>query len=335
VVTTKRRHLAALGLAFLLGCALSRNGNATETVKIGVIKLASSGPSFIALEKGYFAAEGLAVQPVYFETGEPIAVAATAGDIDIGIAGLTAGLYNLGSQLRLIGGYIREVPGFQGWCFVASNKAFEAGLKSYSDLTGRTVGISQIGGLGHYLFAHVADKYHVDLKSVRLTPLQSNSNMLSALVGSQVDLIVTPGTPVTPIIRRGDAKLLGWAADEMNFQIGAIFATAKTANDRRAALDGFLRAFRKGAQDYHDAFIGPDDRPHDGATTPETLAIIAKYVGQTPELIKLTIPYIDPQARLDVKDVLSQIDWYKSQRMVKADIDGSAIIDQRYAVALP
>jgi len=52
-------------------------------------------------------------------------------------------------------------------------------------------------------------------------------------------------------------------------------------------------------------------------------------------MIRRTIPYIDPEARLDVKDVLRQIDWYKSQRMVKASINGEEIIDRRYAVALP
>lgn len=330
----KRWRDLTAGLALILSCVFARQA-AAETVKIGIIKLASSGPTFIALEKGYFTAEGLDVQPTYFETGEPIAVAATSGDIDVGIAGLTAGLYNLGSQLRIISGYIREVPGFQGWCYVTSNRAFESGLKSYKDLAGRKVGISQIGGAGHYLLALIADKYQVDLGKLQIVALQSNTNMLSAVAGGQADLIVTPGTPVMPLINRNGAKLLGWAGDEVSFQNGALFVATKTANDKRAMIDGFLRAFRKGARDYHDAFVGPDEKAFDGPKAPETLAIISKYVGQAPEMIRRTIPYIDPEARLDVKDVLRQIDWYKSQRMVKASINGEEIIDRRYAVALP
>jgi hypothetical protein len=44
---------------------------------------------------------------------------------------------------------------------------------------------------------------------------------------------------------------------------------------------------------------------------------------------------MDPEGRLDVKDVLKQIDWFKSQGMVKPGIDAPAVIDMRYVVALP
>jgi hypothetical protein len=47
------------------------------------------------------------------------------------------------------------------------------------------------------------------------------------------------------------------------------------------------------------------------------------------------VSYDDPQARLDVRDVLRQADWYKSQGMVKPDIDGQRAIDTRYVMPLP
>lgn len=46
--------------------------------------LTGNGPIFIALEKGYFAAEGLAAEFVPFDN--PIASAVVAGDIDFGAA---------------------------------------------------------------------------------------------------------------------------------------------------------------------------------------------------------------------------------------------------------
>jgi hypothetical protein len=51
--------------------------------------------------------------------------------------------------------------------------------------------------------------------------------------------------------------------------------------------------------------------------------------------VKLGVPYFDADARLDVKDVLHQIARYKSQRMVKSEVDGNAIIDKRYVIPLP
>ena len=70
---------------------------------------------------------------------------------------------------------------------------------------------------------------------------------------------------------------------------------------------------RKAAYDCHEAFAGSDEKPHIGPTTPEMLAIIAKYTGATAGTIKVATPFCDPEARLDVKDVLHQIAWYKSQ----------------------
>ena len=65
------------------------------------------------------------------------------------------------------------------------------------------------------------------------------------------------------------------------------------------------------------------------------MAIVSKYTGQPSEEIISAIPYVDAEARLDVKDVLQQIAWYKSQGMVKGDVNGAEIIDTRYVVPLP
>ena len=47
------------------------------------------------------------------------------------------------------------------------------------------------------------------------------------------------------------------------------------------------------------------------------IAILAKYTKQAPADVKLGIPYLDAQARLDVADVLNQIRFYKSLGLVK------------------
>ena len=64
-------------------------------------------------------------------------------------------------------------------------------------------------------------------------------------------------------------------------------------------------------------------------------AILAKITGQKPEQLAPGIVYADTDARLNVKDVLHQIDWFKSQGMVKAEVDGKAMLDMRYIKPLP
>jgi NitT/TauT family transport system substrate-binding protein len=308
-----------------------------ETIKIGLLRSPGSGAVYVAKEKGYFDAEGLTPELINFDSGQPIAVAAVSGDVDFGVTALTGGFYNLAGQgaLRVIGGANREAPTFQTNAYLVSNRAYAAGLKSFKDLPGHSAAVSQIGSSPHYNLALLADKYGFDLKSIRIQPLQSITNMATAMVGGNTDFMIILVTAALPLVQRGDAKLLGWVGDETPWQLGGMFTPTRTANERRDVVERFLRAYRKGAREYYEAFVGKDGRREDGPTASEVLGILAKYIEQPVERVKLGIPYIDPEARLDVDDILRQIQWFKSQNMVRLQGDGSDMIDRRYVVPRP
>jgi NitT/TauT family transport system substrate-binding protein len=319
------------------GLAFAAPGAArAETVKIGVLKFSFSGPVFIALERGYFAAEGLTPRLVFFESGQPIAPALVAGELDFGASGLTGGFYSLAAQgaLRIIGGLHREAPSFHTQAIVASSKAFERGLKSFKDLQDQSFGISQFGSPAHYSLVLLAVKYGLDLKSIRLLPLQSIPNVMAALGGGHADATILPVGAVLPGVQRGELKLLGWVGDETPFQIGAVYTRTKIANEKRSEIERFLRALQKGERDYHDAFADAEDRRRDGPDADAIARLIAGYTGETPERVKAGIAAIDAQGRLDVDDILRQIAWYKSQNIVKASVDGAQLVDRRYVVPL-
>ena len=102
-------------------------------MKFGVFKVVGTSPVFIAQEKGYFAAEGLDVETVPFTAQEPLVLGiAPRGDLDFGATAFTGGFYNLAGQgaLRIIGAFIHEAPGFQANTIIASNSAYDAGLKT-------------------------------------------------------------------------------------------------------------------------------------------------------------------------------------------------------------
>src|ERR1700733_12822380 len=108
------RGQRALCAAVVAMCALLAKGADAESVKVGSTKIASGGPIYIAIDKGYFAAEGIDAQLVFFAASYPIAVATVSGDIDFGSAGLTAALYQLGGQgaLKIVGANARDSEGF-------------------------------------------------------------------------------------------------------------------------------------------------------------------------------------------------------------------------------
>lgn len=333
--SSRTRHILVSVMFWLAAVVAPLAASGAEAIKVSVIKAASYGPFFVAQEKGYFAAEGLEPQFIYFEASPPIAVAVVSGDLDFGIGATSAAFFSLGDKLRIIGGFAREAPGFQGMTFVASLRGWDAGVRSLKDLSGHSVAIGTIGSSPHYSLALIEQKYRIDPKSIRVLPLQTVSNQVSALIGGQADAGVTIAAGLMPAVGRGELKLLGFMGDEVPWQLSAMFVATKTAEERRATVERFMRAYRKGAHDYVDAFAGPDGKRHDGPTAPEILAITAKYVGQTPAELKNSIGYVEREARVDVKDLERQVAWYRSQDMLKNDVNVDAVIDKRYAVMLP
>jgi NitT/TauT family transport system substrate-binding protein len=324
-------RLASVFTALLAAFSMSSRA---EPIKIGVIKNFGAAPLYIAEAKGYFAAEGVPAELVWFDAAQPITVAVVSGALDFGVTGLTAAFYGLagGGQLKLIAGFTHEAAGFHDYAYVASNQAYAAGLTSIKDFPGHSIATTQIGSSSHYALALLSEKYGFDAKGFRMLPMQSIANMRSALTGGTVDAAITVGSSAMPLVQEGKLKLLGWVGDETPWQVGAAFTGSRTADERRATVEAFLRAFRKATRDYHDAFADASGKRRDGPAAPEVLALIAKYTGEPVEQILPAIPYIDADARLDEKDVLHQIAWYKSQGMVKGEADGAAIMDPRYVL---
>lgn len=76
-------------------CLFGSGAEAADKVRIGLLKLSSAAPLYLAKERGYFEQDGIEADFKFFDAAVPIAVAAVSGDIDIGFTGFTAAFYNL------------------------------------------------------------------------------------------------------------------------------------------------------------------------------------------------------------------------------------------------
>ena len=224
--------------------------------KVGVLRLSSSAPVFIAQDKGYFREAGLDIELKFFDAAQPIAVATTSGDIDFGITAFTAGLYNLAGKgtLKVIGGMSREKAGYPLIGYFASNNAYAAGLKTPKDLAGKRIAVTQVGSSFHYSLGLLADKYGFKLADVKVLPLQSLSNAAAALKGETVDAALLPVSTARKLMDDGGAKLLGWVGDETPWQFGAVFASPKTLTNK-PLVTKLLAALARADREYHDVIL--------------------------------------------------------------------------------
>ena len=324
--TLSRRVLLGVGLAANLIPASGRTQS--RKLRVGVLRLASSGAVFIAQDQSYFRDAGLDVELVFFDAAQPIAVAAASGDIDIGVTAFTAGLFNLAGKgaLSVIAGQAREVPGFPLDAYLATAQPNGAGMQSPMDIRGKRIGITQIGSSFHFAAGLLAEKYAFPISDVKFIPLQSMSNILSALRGGAVDGAVLPATGAQGAMDSGAARLLGWGGDEVAWQIGAAFVSARTKTDEQA-IAAFLSAYRKGCRAYHETL---DAKGVAAEARAPLLAIIAHYTGQAPETVAKTLAFIDPDGRLDVANVAKQIAWYQAQGFVDKGFGIERVLDKRF-----
>jgi len=325
-----------LALAAVL--ALAPPTRAAEHVKLCSVRSMGGSPGFVANEKGFFAAQGLDAELMLFDSAQPISVAVASGDCDFGVTGLTAAFFNFASQgtLKVIGAGTWEHPGFDSVGILVSNQAYAAGLHSFKDLGGHSVAITQLGSPLQYFTLQIAQKYRIDPAGIRFLALQSNGNVASAIAGGQADTAVQTAAPIFAVIARGDGRLLGWTSDELPPRQGeAVFTATTTADQKPETVRRFLRGLQAGQRYMHDAFLDTQGQRHDSPEAQEIIRFCAKYLDQPEALIARGIPYYDPQGRIALDDIRALAAWYKSQHMIKAEIDPRSIVDMRYAVEMP
>ena len=306
-----------------------------ESIKIATSRLIGYAGVPVAMAHGYFKEQGLEPELVFFDSAQPVAVAVASGDAQFGTAGMSASFYTLAGQgqLRLIASAAGDGRGFYNLAFIASNKAYDAGLKTVAAIKGHAVAVTQVGTSLEYAIGQAARHYGFTMKDVEVRALQSNSNVIAAISGGTVDAAVMPSGALLPPLAKGEFHLLSWAADiEPNPTGSATFTSTKEANEHGDTVKRFLAAYRKGVRDFAAAFTGADGKRQNQPTAPEILEIMSKFTGIAPSEITKAVPYVDPEGRIDAQSVADQIAWYKSLNLMKGDVDAAGLIDGRYAL---
>jgi len=332
--------LLSLITAALLAAMPAR---AADVLRIGLLHTLSPAPLYVAMERGYFRDEGLDASFRFFEAAQPIAAAAVAGDIDVGITALTGGFFSLAGRgtLKVIGGGLHEQRGYEGTAILVSRKAYDAGLRSVGELGGHSFGITQFGSSFHYMLGRIAEREGFDLKTMTLRPLQQIGNMVAAVRTGQVDATMAISSMARPLEVSGEACIIGWAGDVVPYQITAVFAPSRMLNDQPDTLRRFARAYERGVADYRNGFLRLDaeGKPVRDAKSDALIPLIQKYVyagdPDGPRKISEGVGYYDEGALLDVQDVAAQLRWFTAQGLIKGQIDPADVIDTRFIGALP
>lgn len=333
---SKRNMIKALGMA---GCVAASMAVALPSyadnikINVGALRFTSHAPNFVAFERGYFKEEGLDVEFKFFQAAQPMAVAVASKDVDYALTAISGGLISLAEKgaTKVIGGALMEEAGIDGQKILASDKAFKSGLTSPAKLDGKTYAVTQSGSSFHYMGSKIAAKEGV---KVSFRPLQKVGAIIGAMKTGQVDAWSIVPHIAKPLDKGGAVHIIGNVADYIpDYQVTVVFTSADNAANKRETTEAFLRAFSKGAADFNAALV---DKTAGEAAAEDMVKLIHKYVytdrpyEKAAPSIRNGAMRISPKAALNMASVKDQLDWFKSEKLVKDTITLDMLVDDSY-----
>lgn len=320
---------AAAGAAALAAPAVAQGTPLT----VGALRFTSHSPSFIALERGYFAENGLDVELRFFDAAQPMAVAIASGDVDYAMTAISGGLINLADRgaIKIIGGGLSEEPGIDGQKFLVSDAAFQEGVTTPAGLDGRRYAVTQPGSSFHYMGSKMAQAEGIDLQFV---PLQKVGAIIGAMRSGQVDGWSIVPHIAKPLAGSGAVHVVGDVADYLpDYQVTTVFTSQENASDERAQTEAFLQAFTKGVSDYNAAMI---DRADGDEGVDAMVDLIHEYVyvdrpreDAAPSIVNGTMR-LNEGAALNLASVRDQLAWFQSEGLIDESVTMDALIDPSY-----
>jgi NitT/TauT family transport system substrate-binding protein len=262
-----------------------------------------------------------------YDSDKVVADMLASGATDFGLARFTPAAFDAAGKglIRAIAAQAREKRDYEGSQIIASSIGFQKGLRKFDNLADKTVAIDALGSTAHYQLLQIARIKHVDPARITVKALGTLDAIARAVGTDQVDAAIMPSLYARELLMANQAKFLGWYSelDEM-------------LETRRAAVEKFVQAYRRGAADYAAALLRKDgsSKRISDIKSKEAATTIARYVypdrGDAAATVELGAYYIDPQARLDVADVARQIAWYKSQGLIDKAVDARTVVDASF-----
>jgi NitT/TauT family transport system substrate-binding protein len=211
----------------------------TVTLAMGFVPNVQFAPFYVAVEKGFFAGEGIQIE---FDYGWETDLLKLVGSDELQFA--------IGSGDQVILARSQELPVVlvMNWyrrfpvCVVSLN---EAGIREPVDLVGRRVGTPAVYGASYIGWRALLDATALDEADIELVSI--GYTQVAALTEGQVDaaLCYAMNEPVQMRAEGQDMDII-YVADYANLVSNGLFSNEKTIREQPELVQGMVRAALRG-----------------------------------------------------------------------------------------
>jgi len=311
----RRQFLAKIavgisGLSLQCGSAWAQTKN-----KLGYMKIVDNAAMFMAMEKGFFKAEGLEIEPVPMAGGAVIVQGVTSGDLQFGWTNVIS-LYQAaveGFDFKLIAGGATNVRGSNETHAIEVLK--DSRIQGPKDLQGKTVAVNTLNNIVHLMAMAWVDKYGGNSSKVKFVEIPF-PQMEPALIAGKIDAISVQEPFAAAAARRPEVRVLSnpWGDVLPKFLIASWFASDKWIQKNKPTAQAFVRAVNHGIDAVHSDKEG-------------MRAAMIKWSGLSPEMVgKIGYPLFEKG--LAEKDLQVTIDLSAKYKLIPRPIKARDVISE-------
>ncbi len=310
----KIKQLTFIAVIFLLlaSSLLANAQTGGKPVKLGVFADADSLPFMLCETEGLFAAEGVAVELLRFQSAVERDSAFQAGAVDGVITDVLA------VMLAEQGGFpVRITSLTDGRYGIAVAPGLAAA--SLGELAGKPIGMSS-NSVIHYMVDTLMSAAGVASSNINLIPIPKMPVRLESMLAGQTAAAGMPEPFLTTAQIRG-AKVIA-STDDYGLGVGVLAFSSGFLSSRTADVERLYRAYWKAAQRIN---ADPDAyRP-----------LLVKKAGFSEEAAKAYRFVVYKKPRLPSMDDMGKAAaWLSAKGLLKKPIDAASLLDGRPIAAL-
>ena len=298
-------------------------------VKMSIFGAITDAGVFIAMDRGYFQAEGLNIETVPSDSSLQTTPFLASGQLDVAGISQSPALFNAalrGVPYRLVGDKGRITPGHGFAAVVIRPDLIESGrVRDYADLRGLRLNSPGKGTASWGLMERALEAGGLTAADVDFEALPQ-PDVLPALSNHAIDGALLLEPLVSAAVARGVA--VRWhGADEyaVGAQNGMIAYSPQFAAQRDPA-NRFMLAYLKGMRDYIDAFSS-------GVGQDEIIDILINHTSVKDRAVYATMKPagFEPNGRVNVDYLISEQELYLREGMMTEAVDIPSLVDNSYA----
>ena len=302
---------ALTGAAAGLGCTRHASSGSAGRVRINTAGLTGEGGLFLAQDRGYFSAAGVAVEllPAALNSSADTLAQLAGGSLDLATFAPTAALFNgLSRGLDVVGLLPLNTvsAGDRSTGIVVRQDLLAAGrYRQPADLRGMKVAVLTIGGIGNYHLLKALQSANLTGADVTLTTL-AFPDCVVALANGSIDAAHEAEPFITQCEARHIASLMIPAGvTGRGVPSAVLFASGAFVREQRDTVRRFLRALLRGQRDYVAAV-------DDGVRREEMLESLRRHTSIKDRglLAKIRLPSVDATGAVDAAALASLQEYF-------------------------